>query len=475
MKDLDFSARAEAWITQHSEEIARELAGFVAIRSVSMASAATPGAPFGPEMRRMLDYALMRGAASGFQVKNANGYYGLVSYGDNDHSLGIIAHLDVVPEGVNWLYPPYEAVRQGDFLIGRGANDNKSAAVVGLFVMRLLKELAVPVRHGVRLILGVSEETGMQDMPAYNEREKPCALTLVADGAFPVNYAQKGSMTAHVRLPSGIEILDFSGGEVDNMVPPRAEALIEADPEYAREALSAAGYGEPDYVVMPECGCARVIANGRAAHAADPEMGKSAVNMLAAALSASGLLTGDSQKAICAVAELTGDHFGRHVGIDAEDADTGKTTMVVGVARTREGQIELHVDCRLSVAADIGQTVDAFKRAMASRGFTLTHIASTRPVFISKDDPRVTALQKIYAETTGDISEPYTMGGGTYSRCLPDAITFGLGFRSHERPEGLPEGHGGAHMPDEFVHLPTLRKALLIYARALAALDAIVE
>ena len=42
------------------------------------------------------------------------------------------------------------------------------------------------------------------------------------------------------------------------------------------------------------------------------------------------------------------------------------------------------------------------------------------------------------------------------------------------RPEGLPEGHGGAHAPDEFRYIPTLLRAAEIYAAAVPALDEIV-
>jgi succinyl-diaminopimelate desuccinylase len=45
----------------------------------------------------------------GFQVKNVDGYAGHAEFGEGEETMGILGHLDVVPEGSGWTYPPYEA------------------------------------------------------------------------------------------------------------------------------------------------------------------------------------------------------------------------------------------------------------------------------------------------------------------------------------------------------------------------------
>lgn len=466
---MDVLARAREWLRLHAEEMADDLCEFVRIRSVSRADLALPGAPFGAEVQQMLEFALLRGAAYGFETTNADGFYGKITLGDDDDSIGVIAHLDVVPEGVNWTRPPFAAVREGEFIFGRGASDNKSALVAGLYVMRMAKELRLPLKHGLRLILGTSEETGMQDMVAYNQREKPCKVTLVADSAFPVCYAQKGSLTAHVSIPMGAQIISFEGGEVDNMVPPVCECVLAIDADDARNALP------PEIQVERGAdGFAKVTARGAAAHAASPADGVSAIQLLTKALAASGLIEGDSLKAISAIEFLSQGYYGEHAGIACEDEHSGKTTMVVGIARSRGGEIEAHIDCRLSIKADIDAARAAMRSAVEARGFELKHMHTTPHVYISKDDERVRALQAVYAGITGDEREPYTMGGGTYSRCLKDAITYGLSLPGRKtRPDDLPEGRGGAHMPDECVHLPSLIEATHVLLMSVLALDAL--
>lgn len=466
--------KCRAWLNAHENEMIEDLKAFVACRSVSRADLAAPGAPFGPENAEMLNRILWRAARFGFETKNGNGYYGTVTLGKGDDAVGIIAHADVVPEGEGWIHEPYVPVREGDFLFGRGSSDNKSACVSALYVMRMIKELNLPVRHGVRLIVGLSEETGMQDMVAYNLAEKPCRVTLVPDACFPVCYAQKGSLSARVKIARGESLARFEGGEVDNMVPPQAECVVRASAEEAREALNAAGFHAPEYEVSFDAAGAKIVAHGVASHAASPEHGKSAILMLACALEEAGLVEGASLGAVRAIRFLAQGCHGAHMGIACEDPDTGKTTMTVGIARTHADEIELHADCRLSVAANPEETAERFAEAARAAGFEVLETKTTSPVYIDKADPRVQALQKAYFELTGDKAEPYTMGGGTYSRCMENAITYGLSFLEGVRPEGLPQGHGGVHAPDEFLYIPHWMKGTMILLNAVLALDEIV-
>ena len=89
------------------------------------------------------------------------------------------------------------------------------------------------------------------------------------------------------------------------------------------------------------------------------------------------------------------------------------------------------------------------------------------------DGPECTALMDVYREVTGRDDQPYAMGGGTYSRYLSTAISFGPGLAGTPRPD-LPESHGGGHKCDEFAHIPSLITAMKIYALALLRLDEVV-
>ena len=53
-----------------------------------------------------------------------------------------------------------------------------------------------------------------------------------------------------------------------------------------------------------------------------------------------------------------------------------------------------------------------------------------------------------------------------------NAVTFGHGFPGpRPRPDGLPDTHGAAHSPDEYLYIPDLLRAAEVYALAICLLD----
>ena len=303
----------------------------------------------------------------------------------------------------------------------------------------------------------------MEDMEYYVQNCVCPVASLIPDSMFPANYAQKGSIKGLFYAPAGEQIVEFNGGEVFNMVPPGATALLRGVKPFAA----------PQGVEMEEeNGMLRVRATGTAAHAARPEGGVSAIHLLATALLDAGVLSGQSEAAMRAFAQLSGDIYGERAGIAREDADTGRSTMVCGRARTENGMLSLSVDCRLSIATDVeadSRTLQAYGRSL---GLEPREFSTTSPVYIPKDGPLIAAAQRAYFEVTGDDAPPFTSGGGTYSRLLDNAITFGVIFPGERpRPEGLPATHGAAHGPDEFTYIPDFLRAAEIYALALVQLD----
>lgn len=61
------------------------------------------------------------------------------------------------------------------------------------------------------------------------------------------------------------------------------------------------------------------------------------------------------------------------------------------------------------------------------------------------------------------------MGGGTYARRLRHGVGFGPGIPGKKKLFG--DERGGAHQPDEYVEIAHLKKAVVIYADAIKALD----
>ncbi|WP_437780850.1 M20 family metallopeptidase [Sorangium sp. So ce1097] len=88
--------------------------------------------------------------------------------GTTDDTVLLYGHLDKQPEMVGWRQGlgPWEPVREGDRLYGRGGADDGYSAFASLAALRLLHEQGIPHARCVVLIEGC-EESGSPDLPAY--------------------------------------------------------------------------------------------------------------------------------------------------------------------------------------------------------------------------------------------------------------------------------------------------------------------
>ena len=66
------------------------------------------GAPYGEASRQALKFAMDLGRKLGFEtVVNVDDRVCYIEYGTGSKVVGVFAHLDVVPEGDGWTYPPF--------------------------------------------------------------------------------------------------------------------------------------------------------------------------------------------------------------------------------------------------------------------------------------------------------------------------------------------------------------------------------
>ena len=482
MKDAykELLKKAAEWIENHRDEFLDELRRLIRIPSVSREEDAQPGAPFGPECLRVLNEIMDRGRYYGFESENHDGYAASVYMGDPVNSIGMIAHLDVVPVGEGWVYPPFDTtyLPEHEAVIGRGVCDNKGAAVMGLFAMRMLREMNWQLKHGIRLLCGSSEEIGMQDLQYMVDKGIPFPkLSLVPDAGFPANYAQKGSVDAELDIDCKGNLLRLDAGSVRNVIPDYAECTVAVDYADASKALKQLDEELKQKISMEACdGGVLITARGRSGHAAFPDGGVNAISLLVSALKKMAILEGSCANAINAVAELTQDAYGISEGVAYEDEASGKLTLVYGVVHLKEGVLTLSADSRYSVTLQKDDISRRMQEGWKRLGFQIAHFDATEPFYMPKTDKRVIALQELHKEVTGIDTEPYSMGGGTYSRIAPNAITYGPGLRGVQHDMSfLPEGHGHGHGRDEVMFVKDAFTAFSIYVVALAMLDEIVD
>ena len=89
------------------------------------------------------------------------------------------------------------------------------------------------------------------------------------------------------------------------------------------------------------------------------------------------------------------------------------------------------------------------------------------PFYIGVDAAPIQALMAAYCQVTGEEARPFTMGGGTYARHFPLAVSFG----PEDQNAVLPDFAGPMHGANEGANFEHLLAALKIYILALLKLE----
>jgi acetylornithine deacetylase/succinyl-diaminopimelate desuccinylase-like protein len=143
----------------------------------------------------------------------------------SDDTVLLYGHLDKQPEMIGWRagLSPWQPVREGDRLYGRGGADDGYSSFASLAALRLLREQGVPHVRCVVLI-EAAEESGSTDLPAYIEAlagriGKPSLVVCLDSGCG--NYEQlwmttslRGIVSGNLRvkvLSEGVHSGDASG------------------------------------------------------------------------------------------------------------------------------------------------------------------------------------------------------------------------------------------------------------------------
>jgi succinyl-diaminopimelate desuccinylase len=459
--DALIDRQLDEWITEHEAEIVEQAQALIRIPSVL--GEPEDGAPYGVETRRALDFVVDLTQRYGLTTKMLDGHAMHAEFGEGDYLIGVLSHVDVVPAGQDWTYPPFGGDVAHGKLFGRGAIDDKGPAIASLYAMFAVKQTGVQINSRVRAIIGADEETGFRCVAHYFEREEMPDVGFTPDGSFPVIYAEKG--IAGPRLQSAIpetadqiKLRELSGGERSNMVPDRAYATLTGAgvpwdtvaSKIVRENITTSMDGDELHIT----------AVGLSAHASYPHKGVNAVAMLVGALIDANVVPGLNQW-LETVHALASDTTGAILGIAGNDEVCGDLTCNLGVAQTIDNELQVTFSIRYPVTWKGSDVKAKVLEAAIGLGYSLTRWEDSPPLYVPADDVLVETLMNVYRAETGDIQPPKTMGGGTYARALAKGVAFGPDF------PGSPEI---AHKADEFWRVDELILATRIYAKAIARL-----
>lgn len=465
------------WIKAHRDAWIRDLVRLVKIPSISQECNPESSQPFGPECARALDTALEIAKGMGLAARCHEYYCGTAVLPGTEPGcgdLGIFTHLDVVPPGPGWSYPPFEGIVKDGLVIARGSRDNKGAAIAALYAVRFLMEQNIRLRHGIRFFFGCNEELGMEDAVYYFKHHQAPVFSLVPDSPFPVCYGEKGVIDLVItgKAQDGNPvILSLDGGIAANQVPSsaRAEIRLLKNQMLSGEKERQANLPEGIHIEKTDFGVL-IQAEGRAAHSAYPEGSDNAVVKLAGYLIRTGLLTEEEQRWMEFTVHFFGEFYGEELGISCEDDITGKLTCVMSMMSVTEEGFKGTINIRYPVSADGKQICDKLKKRIEDAGFQIKGKMKDNPGYcMDRNHPAIDILNEIACRKLDLDKPPFTAKGGTYARKISaPVVSYGP---NKPGPHPFGPGKGTGHLPDEAIPIEGVEDAMEIYIEALIALD----
>lgn len=455
-------ASIDAFAEQNRDNILRDITRLVAVPSVE--GTPEPGAPFGAGPRAALDKALEIAAELGLETYNAEGYIGWAQTGPiagGQKYLATITHTDVVPEGNGWDADPYTVRVRDGWLLGRGVSDDKGPGILCLYALKYLKDSGIELKYPVRALLGTNEETNMHDVDYYAAHYPMPAFCFTPDAEFPVCNGEKGGFNGEIvspRLENGV-ILDFQGGVARNAVPDRAFCTVRVAPdaiECTEGVTKEAG----------ENGATVLRGQGKSGHAAMPAGTVNAISLLVDCLLHNHIGTEAEQSYLRVLQKLHAATDGSAVGIAADDGLFDPLTIIGGTIGQEDGVIRQSFDCRYPTNTDPEKMTAALEQVCGTAAH-LENLTSRVPFYIAADSPAIQTLINTYNEVTGEQQTPFTMGGGTYARHFPYAVSYG----PEHTDVAIPAFAGPMHGANEGAPFEKLIEALKIYILALLRLQ----
>lgn len=413
--------------------------------------------PFGPGNKEALLFMLDLGKKDGFNVLNVDYYAGHIEFGSSVDYIGSIGHLDVVPAGTGWTYPPYEAEIHDNKIYARGTEDDKGPTMAFYYAMKILKELDVKLSKRIKLVIGIDEESGWRCVRHYFSKypEQP-VMGFIPDANFPLIYAEKGIFRLEVKGKTNkSNLLSLKGGLRDNMVPESAEALLVFNEDYQSLFNN---YLKKNNLVgsyQIEDNNIKLTVEGKSAHGSTPEEGVNAVDLLI-----SFLLTLNLDDDLLKIYQkyFLNDLTGQKFNIDIVDDEMGHLTTNLGVINYENNEFSLTNNIRYPKNTTFDHIMNKIKNKITENlEITVNH--HQKLLYENPNSKLVKTLLDVYKNQTGDHeAKPLSIGGGTFARAMQNTVAYGPHF---------PNKPSYIHQKDEYIEIDDLLLATSIYLEAL--------
>lgn len=431
-------------VLQYKEEIIYHVQKLIQIQSV--ATEPLPGKPSGEGVHQALEYVLELGRSLGFHAISVDGYAGHIEYGQGSELAAVLVHVDTVPLGDGWTYPPLEARVVEGAIYGRGASDNKHAVVTAVYSLYALKVAGIIPKRRIRVIIGTREETGMTDMDYYFEREPLPDYGFVTDGGYPIANAEKGSYI--IEFSQALKLqeswLECEAGEAPNVIPDYAEAWFRTGAQITGSEL----------------------AKGKAGHGAFPHSGVNAIAKLLEKLSTHPNM---HELAVKSFVQFASTYIGLEVtgqtlGIAYKHSTYGEVTVNIGQLSIQRDQVSMVLDIRYPVGTNKVELIHSLQQIATQANINMAVMKDLPELYVEPESELIRRLSDAYEKVTGQPAELYTMAGGTYAKKLRNTgVIFGPTF-----PDSPPTNF---HKADEHIRIDHMLRHAEVCTQALYELS----
>lgn len=452
-------------INKMRDELIKSTKELISIKSVKEES--KEGYPFGEGPAKALEYSLNLCNELGFKTVNLDNYIGYAEYGQGEEYIGVLGHLDVVPEGDGWIYPPYAAEIHDGKIYGRGTMDDKGPMVACIYGLKAIKELGLKTSKKIRIIFGTNEESGSEgEIERYFESEKEPIAGFTPDAEYPIINGEKGltifDLVKELTNKEGENAISYiKGGQKANMVPDYCEAGILINDaniviNAAKEFKDRTGY---DLSVEVKDEIIIVKSKGVGAHGSLPQVGKNAIMQLFKFIEELPLEDSDILDFIKFMNKHVGmEVYGESFGVGLEDEVSGKLSFNTGVVNMNKDRITMTLNLRYPVTCKFEDMMNGLNSTLKGTEIKIENMQHQEPLYFSKDNEIIKVLSKVYEEQTGDKAKLLSIGGGTYAKEMPNIVAFGPIF------PGEPDLD---HQANEYIKVEDLIENAKIYAHAM--------
>lgn len=446
-------------LDKYTDDIIKTIQELVKIKTVQ--DTPVEGGPFGKGNKECLEKALTIAKSLGFKVKNLDGYCGYAEIGEGKELVGIIGHLDVVPEGEGWKYPPYSATIADDAIWGRGTLDDKGPIIISLYAIKALMDSGYKFKKRVRVIFGCNEESGSRCMEHYLEFDEPISYGVSPDSSFPVIFAEKTinnlKLSGKVQNKGNVKLLSFDAGIVINAVPDKCVFTIKYQNENEKTLMIDNNLSKNNITFEKKENGLLVTytVHGKAAHGSVPQFGINAASYAIDALY--GVVDNDFVNFYYDVIGLC--VHGEKMGCYAEDR-FGPIAVNVGIVKYQNDEFNILINSRLPFNTNSDIMEKQIKENIDKYPFvTLTMLGSSNGFIMDENSIMIQSLLKAYQDVTHDYkTKPICSAGGTYAREFKNCVAFG--------PEMDGYGELIIHQPNEKISIKMIKDVMKIYYQA---------